>query len=202
MLPNSRQTEPSEAVRTIHDPTTGETITFIETAEESGGERAVMRLELAPGTVVPPHAHPFEESFECLDGQLSFRLNGRVVELRPGDMVTAPRDVVHGLSNPSQAPVVLRVLGRPGPIAEYSVRIKFLLSRDGYLPTGGGPPRQLLIGAVVLHRAGMYFPPLPRWLFRSLIVALAALGRWRGRERFLLRRHPEYDRFLATVGKK
>lgn len=193
-------TNASAAERTIHDPTTGEDITFLETSEESGGHRVVMRLGLAPGTVIPPHTHPFGEAFECTEGRLQFRLNGRSIELRPGGAVTVPPNVIHGLSNTSQAPAAVRIFGTPGPIAEHSLRVKFLLSRDGFLPTGDGPPKQLLIGAVVLHRAGIYFPPLPVWLFRGLIAALAALGRWRGREQFLLSRYPEYGRFLAAVG--
>jgi len=106
------------------------------------------------------------------------------------------------LSNTSPATAAVRVVGTPGPIAEHSLRVKFLLSRDGYLPTGGGPRKQLLLGAVVLHRAGIYFPPLPVWLFRGLIAALAAFGRWRGREKFLLSRYSEYGRFLESLGKR
>ena len=202
-MPRQLPSEIEDSKRTINDPTTGEDITFIETAEESGGHRVVMRVGLAPGTVVPPHAHPYEEAFECTEGQLQFRVNGRCMELLPGGAVTVPANVVHGLGNLSQAPAAVRIVGTPGPIAEHSLRIKFLLSRDGYLPTGGGPPKQVLLGAVVLHRAGLYFPPLPVWLFRGLIAALAAVGRWRGREQYLLSRYPEeYGQFLAAVGKQ
>jgi quercetin dioxygenase-like cupin family protein len=94
-----RLTTSTTAERTIHDPTTGENITFLETSEESGGHRVVMRLGLAPGTVVPPHAHPFEEAFECMEGRLQFRLNGRSMELRPGGGGYAPPPVGHRLNN-------------------------------------------------------------------------------------------------------
>ncbi len=157
-MPRLLPSDLEDSKRTISDPTTGEDITFIETAEESGGHRVVMRVGLAPGTVVPPHAHPFEEAFECTEGQLQFRVNGRCMELLPGGAVTVPANVVHGLGNLSQAPAAVRIVGTPGPIAEHSLRIKFLLSRDGYLPTGGGPPKQLLLGAAVLHRAGALLP--------------------------------------------
>jgi len=187
--------------RTIHDPTTGETIMFIETSAESGGARVVMRLGLAPGTVVPPHAHPIEEIFECVEGQLAFQLNDRTIHLRPGGTVSARSGQLHGFCNVSDDPAALRIVATPGTEAEYGLRVKFLLSRDGYLPHGAGPPKHLLLAAIVLHRGGLYFPPLPRWLFRLLIGCLAALGRWRGRETFLLSHYPEYRRYLESLGR-
>jgi quercetin dioxygenase-like cupin family protein len=84
-----------DAGRTISDPTAGEEITFVETAEESGGDRVVLGIRLAPGTVVPPHAHRIREDFECLEGQLEFRLNGRPIELRSGSTVSVPVNQVH-----------------------------------------------------------------------------------------------------------
>lgn len=73
-------------------------------------------------------------------------------------------------------------------------------SRDGYLPKpGGGRPKHLLLGAVVIQRGGLYFPPLPRWLFRALMASLAAAGRWRGREQFLLDHYPEYASYLDAL---
>ena len=188
--------------RTIGDPITGETITFLETAEESGGNRVVMRVDLSPGTVVPPHAHPMKEVFECLEGQLEFELEGRKIGLLPGTTVSVPANRIHGMRNTSQETTSVRVIGTPGAIAEYGLRVKFLLSRDGYLPTGGGPPRHLLLAAVVLDRGGLYFPPIPVPVFRLLIAGLAALGRWRGREKFLLGHYPEYGRYLEALGKR
>ncbi len=69
----------SEADRTIHDPITGEEMTFLETAAESDGDRVVLRLTLAPGGFVPPHAHAPREDFECLEGTLQFHAYAVVV---------------------------------------------------------------------------------------------------------------------------
>ena len=85
--------------------------------------------------------------------------------------------------NEAKRPAVIRVVASPGAEAEYGLRMKFLMSRDGFIPTpgAGGPPKHLLLGAVLIDRGGLYFPPLPRWLFRALMATLAAVGRWRGR---------------------
>jgi quercetin dioxygenase-like cupin family protein len=192
---------PAPLDRTIADANTGETITFLETSAESSGDRVVMQVTLAPGTVVPPHAHPIEEAFEVQEGKVDFQLDGHPIELRPGSKVTAPPDSVHGLRNASDQPAVLGIVATPGAEAEYGLRMKFLLSRDGYLPKpGGGRPKHLLLGAVVIQRGGLYFPPLPRWLFRALMASLAAAGRWRGREQFLLDHYPEYASYLDALG--
>lgn len=199
------ETSPDETERTIDDQTTGERITFLETSHESaeaGEERVVMRIVFAPGIAVPPHAHPFEEAFECLRGQVVVQLDGRSLDLRSGDSVTAAANQVHGIRNTSHESSEIQVVAKPGAIAEHSLRLKFLLSRDGYLPTGGGRPKHLLLAAVVLHRSGMYFPPLPESIFRLLIAGLAAFGRWRGREEFLLSHYPEYRRLLESLGKR
>ena len=160
-----------------------------------------MQISVAPGTVIPPHAHPIDETFEMQDGRVEFRLDRRTTELRPGDAVTAAPGQVHGMRNTSDRPAVLQVVATPGIEAEYAIRMKFMLSRDGYIPVpGGGRPKDLLVGAVLIDRGGLYLPPLPRWLFRVTMRSLASIGRWRGRERFLLDRYPEYATYLDALG--
>jgi quercetin dioxygenase-like cupin family protein len=189
--------------RTNADSNTGETLTFVETSAESSGDRVVMRLALAPGTVVRPHVHPTEEAFECHEGTVDFQLDGNPIELRPGSTVTVPPHRIHGLRNTSDQPAVLGIVATPGAEAEYGLRLKFLMSRDGYIPVpGSGPPKNVLLGAVVIQRGGLYFPPLPRWLFRLLMGSLAALGRLRGREQFLRDRYPEYALYLDALEAK
>ncbi len=184
---------------TIRDQNTGETVTFLETAAATGGNRAVMRIDLAPGTVVGLHAHPIEETFELIDGDVGLEVDGRQVDLNAGP-ITVPGGHIHGLRNGSSRPAAVRVTGTPGAEAEFGLRVKFQLSRDGYIPVpGGGPPKRPLLGAVVIHRGGLYFPPLPRIFFRPLIAVLAALGRWRGEERFLLDQYPDYARYLESL---
>jgi hypothetical protein len=91
----------------------------------------------------------------------------------------------------------MQVVATPGAEVEYGLRVKGAMSRDGLL-TSDGRPKDLLIGAIVLHRLGLYLAPLPAWLYWPLITALAALGRSRGREQALLARYPDYARLLDT----
>jgi quercetin dioxygenase-like cupin family protein len=184
---------------TITDKNTGETVTFLETAAATGGASVVMRIDLAPGTVVALHAHPIEETFELIEGDLVLEVDGKPANLVAGS-IKVPGGHLHGLRNESSRPASVRVTGTPGAEAEFGLRVKFQLSRDGYIPVpGGGPPKRPLLGAVVIHRGGLYFPPLPRVFFRPLMAMLAALGRWRGEEKFLLDHYPDYARYLKTL---
>jgi quercetin dioxygenase-like cupin family protein len=186
--------------RTIQDATSGETITFLETADESGGDRVVMEVTLAPGAFVPLHAHPAKEVFDGLEGQLRFQLEGQSVEFGPGSTLTALPGKVHGFRNASRTPVTLHVVATPGAQVEYGLRVKIAMFQDGAF-SSAGRPKDLLLAAVVLHDSELYMPPLPVWLYRTLIATLAALGRWRGREQLLLARYPDYAR-LRDAGRR
>ena len=56
--------------QTLVNEITGETITFIETAAETGGAFTLIEVVLAPGGGVPmAHVHPNQsETFEVVDG--------------------------------------------------------------------------------------------------------------------------------------
>jgi len=81
----------NEDWRTITNPATGEEVTFVETSQETGGLRVVMRLTLAPGGAVQAHSHRLAESFECVEGQSTSAWMGR-----------------HAGSNRARAPACLR----------------------------------------------------------------------------------------------
>ena len=70
--------------QTIHNPVSGERITFLKTAADTDGELLEFELELAPDGRVPgAHVHPEqEERFHVLEGTMTFRLG--LQDHRPG----------------------------------------------------------------------------------------------------------------------
>jgi len=57
---------------------------------------------LPPGTFVPPHIHPEQDEFlYILEGKFHFLLDGVEQTGEPGDLVTLPRGVPHGIFNHS-----------------------------------------------------------------------------------------------------
>jgi uncharacterized RmlC-like cupin family protein len=95
---------------------TGERVTFVRTAADTGGE--LLELELVwprPGRRAGEHVHPeMEERYEVLSGTAAFRI-GSAPEFTagPGDTVIVAPGTPHLAWNPTGAEVRLRVEFRP-----------------------------------------------------------------------------------------
>ena len=76
-----------EKGQTLVNPVTGERMTFLETAAETGGARVVIELHADPGgSVAAAHLHPSQwETFEVVSGTLGAKVAGRKVEIGPGE---------------------------------------------------------------------------------------------------------------------
>ena len=71
----------------IHNPITGESIRFVETAADSDGEHVVIDVLVEPnGFVATPHTHPYQtEAFEVLEGELTFKADGKKIVAAAGE---------------------------------------------------------------------------------------------------------------------
>jgi quercetin dioxygenase-like cupin family protein len=100
---------------TIENPATGERITFVRTAAETGGELLVMDdVWTRPGHRAPGHVHPeMEERWTVVSGRACFRIGGDHIGAGPGDEVVAPPGVRHVAWNPTEDEVRLRIEMRP-----------------------------------------------------------------------------------------
>src|SRR5437868_5316169 len=72
----------------LTNETTGETITFLETAADTDGAYTLIEVEVAPGGGVPmAHVHPYQsETFEIVSGRLSLKAGRDRIEAEPGDV--------------------------------------------------------------------------------------------------------------------
>ena len=79
--------------RRFYHPLQRDTAIFLETVEESGGERTLLEIELAPGGGNTPHRHlSYAEHFEVLEGSIVVMVEGELHYLGPGETATAPID--------------------------------------------------------------------------------------------------------------
>jgi quercetin dioxygenase-like cupin family protein len=105
----------ARAGETVENPATGELVTFVRTAADTGGE--LLELELTwpnEGQRAPEHVHPeMEERYEILSGSAAFRIAGEERTAGPGDVVTVPPNTAHLAWNPTPEPVRLKVEFRP-----------------------------------------------------------------------------------------
>ena len=175
--------------RRIYNPVQRDAATFLETSEETGGERTLAELEVAPGGKVTPHYHlTYSERFKVLEGRLTVEIDGVRHELGPGhDAVAAPRSL-HAWSNPGAERSVAHVELRPGsPGFEKALRIAYGLAADG-LVLKNGVPRNPLHAALLLEMGEMRLPGAYAALERVLGL-LVRVARWRGVDRELERRY-------------
>jgi quercetin dioxygenase-like cupin family protein len=166
----------TDPLRSVQNPGTGETITFLETSEETGGVRVVAEVTLEPGGAVVPHSHRVAETFECLDGRFTIHVRGAERPFEPGESVTAAPHDMHGFRNDTDRSATLRVTATPAGDLDRVLRTLAGLSRDGLL-VPGRPPRHPLVMASLAWRGRYYEPPLPRWLYMTLMGGLAPFGK-------------------------
>lgn len=178
---------------TVRNPHSGETITFLETARETGGEHFKMEIRVEggrEGMVGPDHFHPTQvERFEVVVGSARFRLDGREFDAAAGDTVTVPVGGVHIFGNAGPAELVMTATYSPAPrTVETFFQTVFSLAAEGRFYRPDGRPRALAAIRVMHHcREYMITTSPPPALQRLAYPALAGLARITGVEL----RHPE-----------
>ena len=90
-----------QAEDTLVNEASGETITYVETAAQTGGGYTLIECAVLPGGAVPmAHVHPYQsETFEIFEGELTMRLRRKTVVARPGDVVTVDPGAVDRLAH-------------------------------------------------------------------------------------------------------
>lgn len=78
------------------------------TARVVTGEQASLALvELAPGAIVPEHHHMQEQLGICIEGSITFTIDGTSRRLGPGGTWRIPSDAVHdAVAGPDGAVVI------------------------------------------------------------------------------------------------
>jgi mannose-6-phosphate isomerase-like protein (cupin superfamily) len=164
----------------IENPATGERVTFLETAAESGGERLRFEMVFEPqGFMAQEHLHPSqEERHEVISGALGVVIDGDEQVLGPGDVLVVPAGTPHRLVE--YGTVQARFELRPALRQEVLLETFAGLARDGKLGRRGFPSLlQLAVIAREFVPEGYAAKP-PAAIQRALLGPLAAIGRRRG----------------------
>jgi mannose-6-phosphate isomerase-like protein (cupin superfamily) len=166
--------------QTIESPRTGERLTFLQTAADTGGELMSFEFALAPGGGVPvAHVHRFqEERYHVLEGTFAFRIRRTGIELGPGRSLAVRAGVPHRLWNPGDREARMVIEFRPALRMEDLFVDLWALARSRRT-NRWGIPRDPLLAALLGHaylREGV-LPVVPAWLQRASVAPLAALAR-------------------------
>src|SRR3954453_17352303 len=100
--------------RRIYNPVSKDAATFLETSEETGGERTLIEIEAAPGGGTTPHYHKtYAEHYEIFRGVLEVWVGDDTYTLMPGHKAVAHINTLHRWQNATEEPVVFLVELRP-----------------------------------------------------------------------------------------
>lgn len=70
----------------------------------------VRRLDMAAGASIPAHARAEEEVVFLFSGELAMRWDAEQLQMTKGDVLTVPRELMHGFRNAGPEPVVAYIV--------------------------------------------------------------------------------------------
>lgn len=158
----------------IDNPVTGETMTFLATGRETGGELLRIDMRVRPGGfVASEHVHPEqEERFQIASGEIALRMNGEERRYGVGDRITIPAGTPHVWWNSGR--IELRVLleFRPaGRFAEF-ITTFFALAQTGRTNRRGIPSSVFQLAATFAEYGDAVRSTMPPWPMQRLLFAI------------------------------
>lgn len=132
------------------------TIDFLLEAADTNGSAAMFEFTVPAGAKVPlPHYHEhFDETIYGLSGILTFTVDGKAIDIAPGETCFIPRGAVHGFDNSKQVDAKGLSIITPallGPI---------FFKEVAEIVNAGGPPNLEKLG-LVMTKHGLV-PVMPK----------------------------------------
>ena len=127
--------------KTIVNPIIGDEVTYVQTSNETNGEKTVLKLKLVPGGGNAKHYHTsFDATFELIEGSLNIQVGKNKTILAIGDKVTACKNELHCFyADPDQS-ATFQITTVPGNSGfENAMAITYGLARDGETNRKGIP---------------------------------------------------------------
>ncbi len=168
----------------LHNPVTGELIRFVTAAADTNGEYVVVDVVVEPnGSVAAGHLHPYQtETFEVLEGEVTFKVGGKKVVARAGDTVIAEQGTAHKFWNSGSVDARFRCEIRPALQFEQLIETMFSLAQAGKTNRKGMPNPVRLAVIANAHFDDVRLPLVPQWLQKLGLAMGAPVGRAMGYE--------------------
>ena len=118
--------------KTIANPIVGQNIKFLQTAKDTQGKLLEMEASYRPySKEPPPHYHPQQqEDFIILKGQMTVRLEGKILLLNENDTLHIPANTIHSMWNNSGHTAVINWKIQPALTTEYLLETATGLAAD------------------------------------------------------------------------
>lgn len=126
-------------------------VRFLLTGEDSGGTIAVfeVRVPASEGLRSPAHSHDgYEETLYGIDGVLTWTVDGKAVEVGPGQALCIPRGAVHRFHNNTSRDATVLCMATPARIGPQFFRDAAEVVRAA---AGGPPDRARMVEVMLRH---------------------------------------------------
>ena len=127
-------------------------VRFLVEAADSNGSASVFECFVPAGSdMAVPHSHDaFEETIYGLEGVTRWIVDGRMLDIRPGEAICIRRGAVHGFDNRGSEDAKFLAISSPGVMTpDYFREIHEVLAS-----TSGGPPDMAKV-AEIMRRHGL-----------------------------------------------
>jgi quercetin dioxygenase-like cupin family protein len=134
-------------------------VRFLLTGDDSTGSVAAFELTVPGGQRLPAPAHShdhYEETIYGLDGVMTWTVNGKRIDLGPGQALCIPRGAIHRFDNDTNQDVKALCMITPAEIGpQYFRETAAVLNA-----AAGGPPDRAKL-AEIMRRHGLTPAPPP-----------------------------------------
>src|SRR3989441_4707685 len=164
---------------TIHNPVTGERITFHATSADTNGESVVIECTVQPdGFVAATHLHPSQsERFAVIEGTLGLKVGKEKRTLSRSEVSVVEPGTPHRFWNAGEDEVRFVCEVRPALQFESLLETMFTLAEDGKTNKKGMPNPLRLAVIARAHFDTVRLPQPPAWLQRAGLALGAPMGR-------------------------
>lgn len=176
--------------RKITNAVIKDTITFVQTSDDTNGRVTELELTLMPNGGNFYHYHKtLTETFTAVDGTLGLKFKGNKVKiLKPGDTHSVPANHVHSFFNPEDKEIRFNVQITPGHKGfENSLRILYGLAEDG-LTNNKSIPKNLYHIAIIGSMSDSYLSGFMK-ILAPIFSLLAKRAKTNGLEKHLIEKY-------------
>ena len=132
-------------------------IRFLLEAAETNGALALFEFTVPAGAKVPmPHSHKhYDETIYGVAGVITFTVEGKAVDIPPGESCFIPRGAVHGFNNLQQTEAKALAVVTPALIGP-----DFFKETAAIVNAGGPPDIEKLKAVLAKHGLEPAMPPV------------------------------------------
>jgi quercetin dioxygenase-like cupin family protein len=132
-------------------------VRFLIEAADSSGSASVFECHVPAKARMPvPHSHDgFEETIYGLEGVTTWTIDGRTVEIGPGEAVCVARGQIHGFENDGSVDAKFLAIATPAVFGS----AYFREIGEALAATAGGPPDVAAMGEVMRRHGLSPAPP-------------------------------------------